>query len=56
MQQVIIKDEEVNTVTCPLRSVEVLQSILIGPDTERRGMAALLILRGSSAIDHELPL
>lgn len=40
-----IKHEELMPVTCPWRTVEVLQSILIGWDTEMRGMSALLIFK-----------
>lgn len=43
---IIIKDEELMAVTCPWRSAEVLQSILIGRDMETRRMSALLILIG----------
>lgn len=43
---IITKHEELTAVTCPWRSVEVLQSILIGQDMETRVMFARLIFKG----------
>lgn len=42
----LLKMRRLTAVTCPWRSEDVLQSILIGRDMETGGMSALLIFKG----------